>query len=106
MKQRLRGGRFTRDLATAGLALAVATTGRAHGSDLADRLSVPYPSGLVSAAKAGKIAWIANDHGVRNVWTARAPDFSPQLLTHGTVDDGQDLSGLRVSRDGSTLVWV
>jgi N-acyl-D-amino-acid deacylase len=78
----------------------------AYGYDLASLLGVPYPTELVSAAQASKIAWIANDRGIRNVWTAAAPSFAPQLLTHWTQDDGQELSSLRSSRDGSTLVWV
>jgi N-acyl-D-amino-acid deacylase len=78
----------------------------AYGYDIASLLDVPYPTGLVSAAQAQKIAWIANDRGIRNVWTAVPPDFAPQALTHRTLDDGQELSSLRSSRDGSTLVWV
>jgi dipeptidyl aminopeptidase/acylaminoacyl peptidase len=69
-------------------------------------LQVPFPSQLVSAAGSEGLAWIGNDRGVRNVWTASPPHYTPTLLTHESGDDGIDLSGLRMSRSGSTLVWV
>lgn len=79
---------------------------RALGLDISSLLEVPHPSQVVSAEHAERIAWIANDRGVRNVWTAVAPKFVPQRVTHWTEDNGQDLGGLRMSLDGSTLVWV
>ncbi len=101
---------FTRNLRTVWLAWAVGMAcAPAYGYDIARLLGVPYPTDLVSAARAQKIAWIANDRGIRNVWTAAAPSFAPQVLTHRTQDDGQELSSLRSSRDGSRCacsVWV
>ena len=74
--------------------------------DISDLIGVPYPTELVAAAQGEKIAWIANERGVRNVWTAAPPKFVPQMLTHGSDDDGQELSSLRLSPDGATAVWV
>ena len=74
--------------------------------DMTDLLAVPYPAELVSAAQADTIAWIANERGVRNVWTAAAPQFTPRMLTQGADDDGQALGSLQLSRDGATVVWV
>jgi dipeptidyl aminopeptidase/acylaminoacyl peptidase len=84
---------------------AIGTRG-AFGLDISSLLEVPYPSGLVAAAQGEKIAWIANERGARNVWTASSPRFEPQLLTHWADDDGQDIGALRLSRDGSTVAWV
>jgi len=67
---------------------------------------VSYPTQVTSSEQSERIAWIANDRGARNVWAAIPPQFKPQMLTHWLDDDGQDLSSLRMSRDGSTLVWV
>ena len=78
----------------------------AGASDLESLLRAPFPSQLVSAAQGKRLAWIANERGVRNVWTAAPPRFVPWQITSGTADDGQELTALSISRDGSTLVWV
>ena len=49
-------------------------------------LSPPYPMNLVAARSADRIAWIMNDRGARNVWTAAAPDFRPVRLTNFAAD--------------------
>lgn len=92
--------------AFAALACTAVLTAPAFAYDVSDLLGVPYPTELTAAEGAERIAWIANERGARNVWTAAAPLFTPQALTHWTVDDGQELSSLRMSRDGSTAVWV
>ena len=51
-----------------------------------------FPSDLVSARKAARIAWIANERGRRNVFTAAAPAWKPVRLTGFRVDDGVVLS--------------
>ena len=69
-------------------------------------LSPAYPFELVSARNADRIAWIAYERGMRNVYTAVAPDFEPVRLTNNLEDDGNDLSGLRISDDGTIIVFV
>src|SRR5438067_2820657 len=69
-------------------------------------LSPAYPFELVSAKKADRIAWIAYERGLRNVYTAAAPDFKPVRLTNYTEDDGIDLTGLSISDDGAVVVFV
>ncbi|MCI0485511.1 MAG: prolyl oligopeptidase family serine peptidase [Blastocatellia bacterium] len=69
-------------------------------------LSPAYPFEMVSAKKADRIAWIAYERGMRNVYTAAAPDFKPVRLTINLEDDGNDLTNLRISDDGSTVVFV
>ena len=44
--------------------------------------------------------------GVRNVWLARAPDYLPRQVTANTADDGQELTNLTFSPDGTHLAWV
>ena len=61
---------------------------------------------LVAAKGADRIAWIEYEEGRRNVWTALAPDFEPVRLTRFPDDDGRDLSGLDISDDGSTVVFL
>ncbi|MGH8079773.1 MAG: S9 family peptidase, partial [Lysobacter sp.] len=53
-----------------------------------------------------QLAWVSNERGVRNLWTARAPGFAPRKLSGYDEDDGQLLSGLQLSRDGRWLAYV
>lgn len=75
-------------------------------STIARFISYTFPYELVAAKKADRIAWLANDQGKRNVWTASGPDFKPVRLTGYNADDGTDLSSLRLSDDGSVLLYV
>jgi len=73
---------------------------------IAQFLKPGLPIELVSAAKVDRIAWIAYEEGKRNVFTAVAPAFAPVRVTSFLKDDGTDLTGLRISDDGSTVVFV
>jgi dipeptidyl-peptidase 4 len=73
---------------------------------IAQVLSPAYPFELVAARKADRIAWIAYERGLRNVHTAAAPDFRPVRLTSNLADDGNDLSGLSISDDGSVVIFI
>src|SRR5512136_2782072 len=50
-------------------------------------LSAPYPTNLVSARDTGRIAWVFNAEGARNVWTAAPPDYAPVRLTSYAQDE-------------------
>jgi dipeptidyl aminopeptidase/acylaminoacyl peptidase len=69
-------------------------------------LSLPTPDNLVASPVGAAIAWTFNERGVRNVYAADAPAFSPRKLTSYTQDDGQELTQLSFSRDGRTVVYV
>jgi len=69
-------------------------------------LSPPFPLVFSSAKKADRIAWVGYDRGKRNVFTAAAPAFTPVKLTRFDTDDGQDITAVDVSDDGSTIVFV
>jgi len=60
-------------------------------------LSYSFPSDLVSAKKADRIAWCEVEKGLRNVYTAVAPGFKPVRLTDFMQDDGKELSELKIS---------
>lgn len=68
-------------------------------------LSNPNPIELVSARKADRIAWTVYDEGRRNAYTAAAPTWTPVRLTRFLQDDGTDLAQIRISDDGSTVVF-
>jgi dipeptidyl-peptidase-4 len=71
-----------------------------------DVLSPPFPVEMVSAQQADRIAWIAFERGMRNVYTAEAPNFEPVALTRWMEDLGHDLTDLAISRDGGVVVFV
>src|SRR3984957_4992650 len=69
-------------------------------------LSYTYDSGLVASEKGDRFAWVENVRGVRNIWFAGSRDTAPRQLTHFTADDGQKLTQLTFSADGSQLFYV
>ena len=69
-------------------------------------LSAPFPSELIAAPGGGKVAWLLNERGARNVWMAAAPYYKGVRLTAYTEDDGQDIGQLHWTPDGRALVYV
>src|SRR5689334_19614779 len=76
------------------------------GPTIEQFLAPGYPTEVVSAKKANRIAWTAYEHGQRNVYTAAAPGFAPTRLTNVTKDDGVELSDISISDDGSVVTFV
>src|SRR5690242_20178024 len=69
-------------------------------------MSSPIPSNLVAAKRGGRVAWVFNTKGVRNLWIADAPNFAARQVTHYSEDDGVPIASLRITPDGRTLVYV
>lgn len=69
-------------------------------------LSYPFPAALVKSGDGTAIAYEIDQRGRRSVWIARAPEFSPREVVGPLPDDGQGVTGVRLSRDGSYLVYV
>jgi dipeptidyl aminopeptidase/acylaminoacyl peptidase len=69
-------------------------------------LGYSFVSGLVASDKGDRCAWVENVRGVRNIWSARVADSEPRQLTHYTADDGQELTQLTLSADGTELLYV
>src|SRR5438309_9065822 len=51
-------------------------------------MSSPFPSNLIAAKRSGRVAWVFNAKGVRNLWIADAPNFAARQVTHYGEDDG------------------
>jgi dipeptidyl aminopeptidase/acylaminoacyl peptidase len=68
--------------------------------------SYPFPNELAAAPTGSRIAWALNEQGRRNVWVADALDYRPRRLTDYTADDGQELTSITLSHDGSYVVYV
>jgi dipeptidyl aminopeptidase/acylaminoacyl peptidase len=91
--------------------LAAGAGGRAAGQPrpaiaLDALLSFPFPDNLIGAPTGARIAWTFDERGVRNIFVADAPDFTPRRVTSYDSDDGQELTNLSFSHDGGTIVYV
>jgi dipeptidyl aminopeptidase/acylaminoacyl peptidase len=73
---------------------------------LAALLAAPFPSEIVAAPQGGRVAWVENARGARNVWLANAPYAARRRLTSYSGDDGQDITSLTWAPDGQTLLYV
>ena len=69
-------------------------------------MSSPFPTNLVVAQPAGRIAWLFAAKGEHNVWVADAPNFEAHAVTHYTGDDGLPLAALKLTPDGRTAVYA
>jgi dipeptidyl aminopeptidase/acylaminoacyl peptidase len=69
-------------------------------------LSAAFPSELTAAPAGGKVAWVSNAKGVRNILVAAPPDYRARTITAYTTDDGQELSGLNWTPDAAAIVYV
>jgi len=79
-----------------------------HDFTIEQVLSAPFPSGLVAAGQGGRVAWVFDKGGSRNVWIAEPAAngrFSARAITSYVGDDGYDLGELAWSRDGRQVVY-
>ncbi|HEU4631009.1 MAG TPA: prolyl oligopeptidase family serine peptidase [Gemmatimonadaceae bacterium] len=78
----------------------------AQATTVAQYIGTPEALEITSARRADRIAWTVYDRGLRNVYTAAAPDFAPVRVTRFLEDDGTDLGQVELSDDGSVVVFV
>jgi dipeptidyl-peptidase-4 len=69
-------------------------------------LSPASPLEVVAAKTVDRIAWTSFEEGKRNAYTAAGPTYTPVRLTNFMTDNGIDLSGVKISDDGSTVIFV
>ncbi|MGB8458587.1 MAG: hypothetical protein WCE50_12760, partial [Candidatus Acidiferrum sp.] len=72
-------------------------------------LSAPFPTELTAAPTKGRVAWVFNAQGVRNIWIAEpASDgsYKSRQLTAYKDDDGQDLGEISWAPDAETIVYT
>ncbi len=69
-------------------------------------LSYPFPDSIVGDAQGTAIAYVLDRQGVRSLWYAHAPDYTPRQLFVSNGDDGQELSDVAISTDGTHVVYV
>ena len=66
----------------------------------------PFPTGLTAAATGARLAWAMDEEGRRNIYVAEGPAYTPRKLTEFTKDDGQEITSLTLSADGSWVIFV
>jgi dipeptidyl aminopeptidase/acylaminoacyl peptidase len=75
----------------------------------------PFPSELVAAPAGGRVAWLDNARGVRNIWIAAPAQSGEAGAVEGYVahqatsykeDDGVDIGELRWSPDAQSLIYT
>src|ERR1700675_2770430 len=72
-------------------------------------LSAPFPTELTAAPAKGRVAWVFNVLGARNLWIAEpAADgsYKSRQLTSYKDDDGQDLGMISWAPDAETIVYT
>ena len=74
-------------------------------TDLEQFLSHPIESGFASSPDGKNIAWVINDHGKRNIIIKTGFEV-PRFLTDYPQDDGQEISQLIFTPNGTKLLFV
>src|ERR1035438_8530576 len=88
------------------LRFSVAALAQQTPFTLDQALSAAFPTELTAAPDGGKVAWVSNARGVRNIMVAEPPDYQARKITNYALDDGQELQNLRWTPDASALVYV
>ncbi len=93
--------------ALAGATLSVVTVdAQAAPFTMEQVLHYPYATELASAEHADRIGWVRDVAGARNLWVADGPAFRPRRVTNYLDDDGQEITQITFSPDGTHLVYV
>ncbi len=87
-------------------AVAVCAAAQQAPFTLDQVLSASFPSELTASPAGGKVAWVSNSRGVRNIMVAEPPAYQARKITPYTEDDGQELQELRWLPDASAIVYV
>src|ERR1700691_1752467 len=95
-------------LAVAVLTICPATKAQ-KSPTLEQFLSAPFPTELTAAPAKGRVAWVFNAGGARNLWVAEPGadgTYKSRQLTSYKNDDGQDLGMLSWAPDAETIVYT
>ena len=76
-----------------------------YGQNVEQFISHPIEYNLTFSVNGKNIAWVINDQGKRNIMIRTGSDFS-RLFTDYNKDDGQEISQLVFSPNGTKLVFV
>lgn len=92
------------------LVSAVSVVAQTQGFTIEQALSAPFTEHLSAAPAGGRLAWVANIGGRRNIWVAEpggsGTSYRSRQLTQYSGDDGQELSMPQWTPDAGTIVYV
>lgn len=100
--------RFALRISLAALLISAALYAQ-NSPSLEQFLSAPFPTELTAAPAKGRVAWVFNARGARNLWIAEPSadgSYKSRQLTTYTEDDGQDLGQVSWSADAQTIVFT
>jgi len=72
-------------------------------------MSSPFPTELVASPTGGRVAWVFDARGLRNIWVAEPSGggtYQSRQITRYTQDDGQEIGELAWTPDGRAVVYV
>jgi dipeptidyl aminopeptidase/acylaminoacyl peptidase len=69
-------------------------------------MSAPFPTELVAAPAGGKVAWVFDARGRRNIWVAEPPEYQARAVTSYTEDDGQEIAELAWTPDARAVLYT
>jgi dipeptidyl aminopeptidase/acylaminoacyl peptidase len=73
-------------------------------------LSAPFPADLMAAPAKGRLAWVFNAEGKRNIWVAEPANgghnYTARQITSYSEDDGQDVGELAWTPDAESIIYV
>ena len=71
-------------------------------------LSAPFPSELQAAPALGRVSWISDAEGRRNLWIGESLNgkYAARRLTHYSEDDGVELGDVAWSPDARKIAYV
>jgi len=78
----------------------------AYGATIDQYLGAPFASEMHAAPRGGRVVWLLNDRGARNLWIAEAPDYKGRPLTAYKGDDGQDVGMIQWTADARSILYV
>jgi dipeptidyl aminopeptidase/acylaminoacyl peptidase len=79
---------------------------QAAGLSLEQILAAPFPTELLASPSGGKLAWVLNVRGARNLWVAEPPEYKGRQVTRFDKDDGQAIGGLEWTPDATAIFYV
>ena len=108
---RFKGGKNLWVIAMIAALFCAASAGAQPASfTLEQVMSSPFPDGLTAAPTGGKVAWVFNAAGVRNIWVAEpaanSASYKARPVTTYLEDDGQDVGEISWTPDASAIVYT
>ncbi len=90
-----------------GAMIPVAAQARPADFTIQQVLSAPFPSDFVAGGAGGRVAWVFNKDGARNIWIAEpsGKGYAARAITSYTGDIGSDMGELAWDPSGKQVLY-